>query len=178
VRARVGALPQLDSPEEVALINYDPESMEDGIWYLSHFKSELLDGTANSREDRRLYATRRYQIETVIAKNGHLFSTATITFVPLVAGERVMKFGLLPNLRVARVLDANGQELNFIQESRKQDGSFYAILSEAPPIGKEDSITVEYAGDKVLQVALQIRLSADSSRRQSEAPHDDHPERS
>jgi len=178
VRARVGALPQLDSPEEVALINYDPESIEDGIWYLSHFKSELLDGTANSREDRRLYATRRYQIETVIAKNGHLFSTATITFVPLVAGERVMKFGLLPNLRVARVLDANGQELNFIQESRKQDGSFYAILSEAPPIGKEDSITVEYAGDKVLQVALQIRLSADSSRRQSEAPHDDHPERS
>jgi len=153
VRARVGALPQLDSPEEVALINYDPESIEDGIWYLSHFKSELLDGTANSREDRRLYATRRYQIETVIAKNGHLFSTATITFVPLVAGERVMKFGLLPNLRVARALDANGQELNFIQESRKQDGSFYAILSEAPPIGKEDSITVEYAGDKVLQVA-------------------------
>jgi len=153
VRTRVGALPQLDSSEEVALINYDPESLDDGVWYLSHFKSELLARTADSSEDRRLFATRDYKIETVIAKNQHLFSTATITFVPLVAGERVMKFGLLPNLRVARVLDANGQELNFIQEGRKEDGSFYAILAEAPPVGKETSITVEYAGDKVLQVA-------------------------
>jgi Peptidase family M1 domain/Carboxypeptidase regulatory-like domain len=153
VRARVGALPQLDSPEEVALINYDPEGMEDGVWYLAHFKSEYLNHTANSREDRRLFATHRYKIETVIAKNQHLFSTATITFQPLVSGERVMKFGLLPNLRVTRVLDENGQNLNFIQESRKQDGSFYAILSAATPVGRESSITVEYAGDKVLEVA-------------------------
>ena len=36
IRTRVGALPQLDSPEEVALINYDPESMDDGVWYLDH----------------------------------------------------------------------------------------------------------------------------------------------
>ncbi|MFZ3339815.1 MAG: carboxypeptidase regulatory-like domain-containing protein [Terriglobales bacterium] len=153
VRARVGALPQLDSPEEVALINYNPGEMDDGLWYLAHFKSEYQNRTANSREDRRLFATHRYKIETVIAKNQHLFSTATITFEPLVRGERVMKFSLLPNLRVTRVLDENGQDLNFIQESRKQDGSFYAILSEAVPVGKESSITVEYAGDKVLQVA-------------------------
>ena len=155
VRSRVGALPQMDSPEEVALINYDPEGMDDGIWYLSHLKAEYVNRTANSREDRRLFATRRYKIETVIAKNEHLFSSATITFEPLIAGERVMKFGLLPNLRVTRVLDENGQDLNFIQESRKEDGSFYAILSEAPPLGKEFSITVEYAGDKVIQDAGQ-----------------------
>jgi hypothetical protein len=150
VRARVGALPQLDSPEEVALINDDPEGMEDGVWYLAHFKSEFLNRTANSREDRRLFATRRYKIETVIAKNQHLFSTATLTVQPLVAGERVMKFGLLPNLRVTRVLDENGQDLKFIQESRKEDGSFYAILPEAPPMGKDFTISVEYAGDKVI----------------------------
>jgi hypothetical protein len=128
VRTRVGALPQLDSPEEVALINYDPEGLDDGIWYLSHVKSEYSKGTASSREDRRLFATHRYKIETVIAKNGHLFSTATVSFEPLVAGERVLKFGLLPNLRVTRVTDELGQDLYFIQESRKEDGSFYAIL--------------------------------------------------
>jgi hypothetical protein len=153
VRERVGALPQLDSPEEVALINYDPEGMDEGIWYLAHLRSEYARRTANSGEDRRLFATRRYKIETVIAPNGHLFSSATITFQPLVAGERVLKFGLLPNLRVARVTDAQGQDLYFIQESRKQDGSFYAILSQAPPLGEEHSIHVEYSGDKVLQVA-------------------------
>jgi len=153
VRSRVGAVPQLDSPEEVALINYDPEGMSDGVWYLAHLKSEYGNGTASSEQDRRLFATHRYRIETVIAKNRHLFSTATITFQPLIAGERVMKFGLLPNLRVTRVVDEQGQDLHYIQESRKEDGSFYVVLSEAPPPGRESSITVEYAGDKVLEEA-------------------------
>jgi hypothetical protein len=153
LRARVGALPQLDSPEEVGLINYDPEGMDDGVWYLAHFKSEYLAGTARSDEDRRLFATSRYKIETVISKNGHLFSTATITFKPLVPGERVLKFGLLPNLRVTRVSDDQSRALHWIQESRKEDGSFYAILPKAPAAGKEYSVTVEYAGDKVLEEA-------------------------
>ncbi len=153
VRDRVGAIPQLDSPEEVGLINYDPEGMDDGIWYLSHLKSEFETHIANSRQDRRLFATHGYKIETVIAKNSHLFSTAKITFESLVAGERVLKFGLLPNLRVTRVSGDQGQDLYFIQESRKEDGSFYAILPQAPPPGKEQSITVEYSGDKVLEQA-------------------------
>jgi hypothetical protein len=153
VRTRVGAIPQLDSPEEVALINYDPDGMDDGIWYLAHLKSEYLNHTASSQQDRRLFATRRYKIETVIAKNDHLFSTATITFAPLLAGERVLKFGLLPNLRVTRVTGDQGQDLYFIQESRKQDGSFYAILPQALVTGEEYSMTVEYAGDKVLENA-------------------------
>ena len=153
VRDRVGAIPQLDSPEEVGLINYDPEGMDDGVWYLSHLKSEFENHTANSRQDRRLFATHGYKIETVIAKNANLFSTAKITFESLVAGERVLKFGLLPNLRVTRVSGDQGQDLYFIQESRKEDGSFYAILPQAPPLGKEQSITVEYAGDKVLEQA-------------------------
>ncbi len=153
VRARVGAIPQLDSPEEVALINCDPEAMDDGVWYLAHFKFEYANRTASSAEDRRLFATRGYKIETVIARNEHLFSIATISFESLVPGERVLKFGLLPNLRVTRVTDEQGQDLYYVQESRKQDGSFYAILPQAPPVGKTQSITVEYTGDKVLEQA-------------------------
>lgn len=150
VRLRTGALPQLDSPEEVALVNYSGAGMDDGVWYSQHRLNELKAGTANSREDKRLFATRRYNIETVIGKNNHFFSRAAITFEPLVEGERVLKFGLLPTLRVTRVSDENGKDLHFIQESRKEDGSFYAILDEAPPLSKEHMITVEYAGDKVL----------------------------
>lgn len=153
IRARVGALPQLDSPEEVALVNYDPGGMEEGVWYLSHLKAEYERHTTSSLEDRRLFATRHYKIETVIAKNGHLFSIATITVEPLIAGERVLKFGLLPNLRVSRVSDDQGRDLHYVQESRKEDGSFYAILREAPVPGQETSITVEYAGDQVLEKA-------------------------
>ena len=54
---------------------------------------------------------------------------------------------------MTRVLDEQGQALYWIQESRKEDGSFYAILPGAPEVGKEHSITVEYTGDKVLEEA-------------------------
>jgi Peptidase family M1 domain/Carboxypeptidase regulatory-like domain len=150
IRVRVGAVPQMDSPEEVALINCNGAEMDDGVWYSAHLLSEQRAHTANSREDKRLFATRRYNIETVIAKNDHLFARTMITFEPLIAGERVMKFGLLPTLRVTRVTDQNGQDLHFIQENRKEDGSFYAILDEAPAMGQEHAISIEYVGDKVL----------------------------
>jgi hypothetical protein len=153
MRTRVGALPQIDSPEEVALINYDPEAMDDGIWYLAHLQSEYANRTASSTEDRRLFATRAYKIETIIGKNNHLFSTATITFQPLLPGERVMKFELLPNLRVSRVMDEHGQDIYYVQEGRKEDGSFYVILPQAPEVGKDSAITVQYEGDKVVETA-------------------------
>ncbi|HET9166417.1 MAG TPA: carboxypeptidase regulatory-like domain-containing protein [Candidatus Angelobacter sp.] len=153
LRMRVGALPQLDSPEEVALINYDQGAMDDGVWYLSHLQSEYTERRASSSEDRRLFATRGYKIETIISKKDHLFSTATISFEPLLAGERVLKFGLLPNLRVSRVVDDHAQDIYYVQESRKEDGSFYVILPQAPALGKQYSITVQYEGDKVLESA-------------------------
>ena len=153
VRTRVGALPQLDSSEEVALINFDPGGMEDGIWYLSHLKAEYEKHTASSLEDRRLFATVGYKIETAIGKNAHLFSTAAITLKPLIPGERVVKFELLPNLRVMRVADEKGQNLHFIQENRKSDGSFYVVLPNAPEAGQDYTVVVQYEGDKVLEDA-------------------------
>ena len=153
LRTRVGAIPQIDSPEEVALINCNGGGMDDGIWYSQYLKSKLLAHAASSHQDKRLFAIRRYSIETVIAKNEHLFSRATITFEPLVPGERVLKFALLPTLRVTRVTGQSGQDLHFIQENRKEDGSFYAVLDEAPTMGQVHSITVEYGGDKVLSNA-------------------------
>jgi len=150
VRARVGGVPQLDSPEEVALLNFNGGGMDDGIWYLQHLKSELQAHTASSRQERRVFAANRYTIETVIGKNNHLQSRATITFSSLIPGERVMKFGLLTDLRVTRVAGDKGQDLHFIQESKKEDGSFYAILDEPAAVGQTQSITVDYGGDKVL----------------------------
>ncbi|HWC17841.1 MAG TPA: carboxypeptidase regulatory-like domain-containing protein [Terriglobales bacterium] len=149
-RPRGGAIPYLCSPDEVALVNYDPEGMDDGIWYLDHSLQEYKDHTASSEEDRRYVAARKFKVETVIGKNDHLTSVATITFSALLSGERVVKFRLLPNLRVTRVSDAAGQDMYYIQENRKEDGSFYAVLPEGMEAGKDYSITVEYSGDKVL----------------------------
>jgi hypothetical protein len=152
-RGRGGAMPQLESPEEVALLNFAPMSLDDGIWYLAHAKEEYQHGVASSSEERRFFAAKRYRIETVIGKNRHLTSLATIDLEPLIDGERVLKFHLLPNLRVSRVTDSERKEVYFIQESRKADGSFYVIFREPCSAGKTYQITIEYAGDKVIEEA-------------------------
>ena len=152
-RARGGAIPAVGSPEEVALINYDPEGMEDGVWYLAHRIQEYENHTADSREERRFVAARGYKLETVVGNNDHLTSVAVINFEPLIPGERVLKFHMMPNLRVTRVADAEGKNLFFIQENRKADGSFYAILATPAEMGKLSSIIIEYSGDKIIQKA-------------------------
>src|SRR4029077_7871067 len=53
LRTRVGAIPQIDSPEEVTLVNFNGGGLDDGIWYLQHLKSELLAHTASSQQDKR-----------------------------------------------------------------------------------------------------------------------------
>lgn len=150
VRNHVGALSQLDTPEEVGLVNFDNDEFDDGVWYSSHLLTELKAHTASSLEEKRLFATHKYTMEVVVAKNNHLVTRCAISYSPLLPGERVMKFALLPNLRVTRVTGDDGKDLEFIQEDRKHDGSFYAILDQAYEVGSMHTITVEYAGDKVL----------------------------
>ena len=144
-----GAIPGL-SPEEVALINLDPGGTEDGIWYLSHFEPEWRSGLASSSEDRRAIAVEHYRIETVLGKHDRLAAIADIRFHPLRDGDRVIDFALLPNLRVARV-SMDGKEIGFIQESRREDGSFFAVMPEAIARGRAYTIRVEYDGNKVVR---------------------------
>lgn len=147
-KGRGGALSSLDSPEETALVNYNPSSLDDGVWYLSHALAEYKNGTASSLEDKRYFSATKYTIETAIANNDHLTSIARIELKPVFAGDRVVRFGLLPNLRVQRVADEAGNNLYFVQENRHADGSFYVILPVAATAAQ--TITVEYSGDKVL----------------------------
>src|SRR5258708_28699468 len=76
-----------------------------------------------------------------------------MNFAPLLAGESVLKFEVLPSLRVARVTDDRGKDLYFVQEKLKEDGSFYVILSDPAETGRQYSITAQYEGDKVLEQA-------------------------
>jgi len=149
VNAR-GAMPFMPSPEEVALINFDPGGSQDGIWYLTHFAEEWKAGTARSTENRHTVAAQHYRIETAIGKNDHLSATCVVQLKAMLDGVRVIGFGLLPRLRVTRVTYKD-KEISFIQESRKEDGSFYAIMPEALAAGQSYSIGIEYEGDKVVQ---------------------------
>ena len=44
-----GAFPAMSTPEEVAVINLDPQAPQEGIWYLSHRQREQI-GRASCRE--------------------------------------------------------------------------------------------------------------------------------
>ncbi|HEX5227021.1 MAG TPA: M1 family aminopeptidase [Bryobacteraceae bacterium] len=145
-----GALRHLPSPEEVALINVDPEERRDAIFYLSHTDAEFHAQTASSREDKRIVAAKHYRVETAIAKNGRLTANADVTFEALRDGDRVIDFGLLPSLRVTGVAASDGKEASFIQEDRKQDGSFYAILPQPTVKGQSYTLRIAYEGNKVI----------------------------
>ncbi|HWZ32325.1 MAG TPA: M1 family aminopeptidase [Bryobacteraceae bacterium] len=146
-----GAMPMLPSPEEVALINVDPGGERDGIWYLTHTKGEWEKSAVNNLENKRSVVAQHYRIETAIARGGRLTAIADVRFAPLVDGVRVVHFGLLPALRVTKVTGEKGREVSFVQEDRKEDGSFYVILPDAPVAGKPYDLRIEYEGNKVLE---------------------------
>jgi hypothetical protein len=150
-----GAMRHMPSPEEVGLINMDPGERRDAILYLSHTNAEFQAQTASSDEDKRIVAAKHYRIETAIAKNGRLTANADVTFEALRDGDRVIDFGLLPSLRVTSVATSDGKEAAFIQEDRKQDGSFYAVLPQPTVKGHSYTLRVQYEGNKVITDAGQ-----------------------
>jgi len=143
-----GGLPQMDPYEEVALLNVAPKGKQEGIWYLGNLLSESPDPD----EDKRLIDVTHYRIDTEIAGNEDLSAHCLIRFRPLVDGVRVLKFGLLPSLRVSRVRSGD-DDVPFIQEPKKKDGSFYVVLPEAASRERDYELRVDYAGKKVIRSA-------------------------
>jgi hypothetical protein len=149
VRPR-GAFPgMMGTPEEVAVINLDPQGNQEGIWYLSHLGSEITSHKASSDENNRTVQADSYKIDTAIAKNDHFTATTELQFHAVTEGDRVIKFSLLPNLRVDRV-STGGQDVPFIQEDRKEDACFYVVMPEAMAKGSAHQLLIEYTGDKVV----------------------------
>ncbi len=151
-----GAMPMLPAPEEVALLDFDPNSFSDGIWYLSHLTSELRAGRANSSEDKRLIAPEHYKLDTLIRRENLVGSipdlaiTCELRFRALQDKIRMVKFEMVPDLQVARVT-FNGNDIPFVQEGRGKDGSFYLQMPE--PLAKDRTYTVafEYSGGEIVQ---------------------------
>jgi hypothetical protein len=149
-----GAMPQMLSPEEVLLVNIDPQGKEEGVLYFSHPESEWKKGQASSGEDNRVIDAQHYRIETVISGE-KLTASAELTFSALADGERILTFGLLPTLRVTKVSfgEKDAKEIDYIQEKKNDDSSFHAILPEPTVKGQKYRIRIEYQGNKVIEDA-------------------------
>jgi hypothetical protein len=141
----------LTTSEEVALINVNPDRDDEGVLYLAHLMDEYRSG-ANLGQTVGSVSPQTYRIHTKILKNEHLEASAEIEFKALRDGDSVIKFELLPNLRVGAVRGPEGA-VRFIQEDRKSDGSFYVVMPSPMIKGQSYSLTVEYAGDQVIHKA-------------------------
>jgi hypothetical protein len=75
-----------------------------------------------------------------------------MTFEANLPGDRMVKFGLLPDLRVSKAM-MGAAELPFIQEDRRADGSLYVVLPEQTVTGKTYTVKVDYQGEKVVEKA-------------------------
>jgi Carboxypeptidase regulatory-like domain/Peptidase family M1 domain len=136
------------SPEEVLLASYGES--DGGLWAAFHLSDEYAKGKASSDEDHRIYDITHHQIDGAI-KGTQIGATDTVTFLPLVRGARVLPFQLFPALRVSRVRDEQGRDLQFIQEDKDRDAGFAIIWPEPMEAGKSYKVTVEYAGGEALE---------------------------
>ncbi|MGH9966698.1 MAG: carboxypeptidase regulatory-like domain-containing protein [Pyrinomonadaceae bacterium] len=136
------------SPEEVLLFSYG--ETDGGFWTAFHQASEYQKGTATSSEDHRIFDITRHEIDGSI-KGTTITATDVITFRVLVAGTRVLPFNLYRTLRVGRVQDEQGKDLNFIQESKDEDADFGILMPQPLEAGKTYKLTVQYAGSDALR---------------------------
>ena len=135
------------SPEEVALISYG--TTDGGIWTSFHLADEYANGLARSSQDHRAFDITHHEIDGRI-KGTQIIATDRITFVAL-RSRRVIPLNLFPSLRVKTVKDEHGRELDFIQESKDEDGDFGVIMPEAMQLGKTYRLSVSYQGGDALR---------------------------
>ena len=136
------------TPEEVALFSYG--ETDGGMWLAFHREEEYKKGTASSSEDNRLIDITRHEIDAAI-KGTRLAATDKLTFKNLQAGTRVVPFDLFGPLRVNRVQDADGNDLNFVQEAKDEDSDFGVIMAKPLEAGQTYTIAVQYEGNEAVR---------------------------
>lgn len=98
-----------------------------------------------------------YQINSTVADNADLDSTARLTVQPRYSGERVLLFSLDSNLRVKSLKDSQGRSLEFFQPREQKDryqsfGDYVAVvLSEPTQAGKNEIYEFQSAGKRVVR---------------------------
>jgi hypothetical protein len=135
------------SPEEVLLFSYGEE--DGGFWTAFHRIEEYQKGTASSSEDHRLIDITHHEIDGTI-KGTNISATDRFSFQSLVSG-RVVLLNLYRTLRVSRVQDEQGRDLNFIQEGKDEDADLGVIMPQPMEAGKSYTLTVTYGGGDAMR---------------------------
>ncbi len=135
-------------PEQVSLRDYDSNS--GGLWVAFHLAEEYQKGTATSSADRRIFDLLSHDIDITV-KGERIFASDKIKMALKTAGQRVLPFELYPTLKVKRVTDENGKEIDIIQETKSSDRDLAVILPETHEVGKNFILNFEYEGGDVVE---------------------------
>src|SRR6476659_1780127 len=136
------------APEQVSLWSFS--ETESGIWAAFHLAGDYKDNADLNSQDHRIYDISRHEISGTI-RGTRVIAVDKLTLQTLTGPMRVLPFHLYKTLRVSRVRDEQGTELNFVQEDKDHDADFAVILPEAVAAGKTLKLTVEYDGVDALK---------------------------
>lgn len=130
-------------PEEVAVLGLSEKNL--GYWYAGHLKNhyqqnEVIDPYPNNQID-----ITNFKIGLLI-KGKYLEATTNMNFIVSSDAVQVLPLNLSPRLRVKQVEDSNGNELEFIQEDKDEDGDFAVIFNEPLKKGIKEELTFNYSG--------------------------------
>lgn len=131
------------TPEEVVLASFN--EMSHGIWVASHLK-EHYRTPAVFDEFHQVIDLEHHAIKATV-KGKRLDATVETRFKAMTDGLRVLPFDLFPRLRVSKVSDSQGRELNFIQEDKNEDGGLFVILADPIKKGEQYTLNFQYGGD-------------------------------
>lgn len=133
------------APEQVMLASYDNET--GGIWAAFPLKAS---GAGAPLVDSRTYDIRQHDITATI-DGTMLTATDKVTLRGMRTGVRVLVFELFPTLRIARVTDASGASLPFIQQGKDEGAEVGVVLPADLPTETDTSLSFEYAGNEAIR---------------------------
>ncbi|MBV8632550.1 MAG: hypothetical protein JOZ83_16610 [Silvibacterium sp.] len=137
------------SPEEVELMTWNETRR--GIWTAFHYESEYRDGIAQGNEANDPYTIDQQDLDTTVAKNGAISAVSKTSIRSQVNGLAIVPLRLFPTLCVSAVQNADGLQLDFVQESKDNDPDFAVILPR--PLAKDQTavLKITYAGKDVVE---------------------------
>lgn len=137
------------APEEISLLTYDEG--KSGIWTAFHYSDEYQKGLATGTQENTAFDIDNQKLDTRIEKNGYLRGDALTTVVSQQKDLRAVNLALFPTLRVQKVTDSAGNNLEFIQEDKDHDADFWVILPKGIDKAEKFEIHTIYEGKDAVQ---------------------------
>jgi len=142
-------------PEQVELQQFDRGRYSVNIWAKFPKTGRRPQEAFTDPIGHHDYRIERYVLEATIPPSAELEAVAQVELVIRKGGERVLLFGLDPNLRMSEVTDASGRPLAFFQPRDPKDEFFLAdhlvVVAPEPFALGPQTLRFRYAGKRIVR---------------------------